>query len=146
MKNPINFIRANVLLIIILVIVIIGLTYSIILDSRMSSYHHNPMSLPDDTTSVEMVSVKVPMHKFKSTDLYKKNCKFCHGTYGKGDGIKAKVDSTLCPYDLSKEQKNDTLVYWAIAKGQNRMPEHQEKLSDANIDVLVIYIKRFRKK
>jgi len=91
--------------------------------------------------SIEIVSLE----KFKSRDLYVKNCKFCHGNYGQGDGIKARLDTTLCPYDLSNETKSDQFVYYVILNGKNKMPDHKDMNSD-NSKILVIYIKRFRDK
>jgi len=97
-----------------------------------------------DSMDVEKVEI-INLGELKSTDLYTKNCKFCHGSQGKGDGIKARTNNEICPYDLSKETKGDKIVYYVILNGQHRMPSHESKLNDTSIKVLVIYIKKFRK-
>lgn len=147
MKKTISFIKANVILIAILLIACIGMTYSIISHGdivEMKNHSHKKIVL--DTNKVQMADVVeiLSMKQLKSSDLYKKNCRFCHGNEGKGDGVKARVDSTLCPYDLSKEKRPDKEVYYVILNGQNKMPEHGEKLNDESIKVLVVYIKRFK--
>lgn len=91
--------------------------------------------------SVQITTLK----EFKSKDLYVKNCKFCHGETGKGDGIKARLNTEICPFDLTKETQPDKFVYYVILNGRDKMPEHKEKLSDDKINILVIYIKKFKK-
>lgn len=89
-----------------------------------------------DVDSIKIVNLK----DFKSKNLYVKHCKFCHGGYGKGDGVKARIDTTLCPYDLSKESKSDQQIYYIILNGQNRMPG-QKELKEDEIWLLILYIK-----
>lgn len=96
-----------------------------------------------DTTKVEKVEI-ISLKDLKSTDLYTKNCKFCHGSYGKGDGIKARLNPEICPYDLSKENKPDKFVYYVILEGKNKMPSNEKKLNDENIHLIMIYIKKFK--
>jgi len=84
----------------------------------------------------------ISLKDLKTKTLYTKNCKFCHGESGKGDGIKSRTDSTICPYDLTKENKSDKFIYYVILNGKNYMPSHAKKLDDENINILVIYIKK----
>ena len=95
-----------------------------------------------DSLDVEKVEI-INLGELKSTNLYTKNCKFCHGNDGSWDGIKARVNPDICPYDLSKESKPDKFIY-VILNGQDKMPSH-ERLNDTNIKVLIVYIKKFRK-
>jgi len=78
-----------------------------------------------------------------SANLYEKHCKMCHGIYGKGDGVKAKFDSTICPYDLTKLNESDKDLYNFILKGENKMPS-QSDLKDEDIKLLIAYIKEFQ--
>jgi hypothetical protein len=91
--------------------------------------------------SVQIITLK----EFKSKDLYVKNCKFCHGETGKGDGIKARLDTDICPFDLTKETNPNKVIYYVILNGKDKMPTHKEKLTDDKINILVIYIKKFKK-
>lgn len=94
--------------------------------------------------SYEIDTIKIiTLKEFKSSNLYTKHCKFCHGNEGKGDGIKSRTREDLCPFDLSKENKSDNEVYYIILNGKNNMP-NQKELKDKEIKVLVIYIKKFR--
>jgi len=108
--------------------------------SNVSSGLHPAVTLCD-STNVKIVTLK----ELKSTDLYTKNCKFCHGGDGTGNGVKARLNPEICPYDLSKENKPDKFVYYVILNGQEKMPSHEQKLSDENIRVLIVYIKKFKK-
>lgn len=97
-----------------------------------------------DTSKFEVDTVKVvKMKHLTSSNLYMLHCKMCHGSDGKGDGVKARHDSTLCPYDLSKVNKPDKQVYYIVLDGENRMP-NQHELSKDDVWVIVVYIKKFK--
>jgi hypothetical protein len=89
---------------------------------------------------VELVNLKI----LKSKSVYTKNCKFCHGEYGKGDGIKAKLNDDLCPFDLTKETKSDEEIYYILLNGVNNMPN--KNLNEDDIWLLIVYIKKFKDK
>lgn len=101
-----------------------------------------------DAVSTDSISIitlaEFESEHFKSQSLYVKNCKYCHGGEGKGDGIKARVDTTLCPFDLTNEDKPDKYIYYVILDGREKMPNHK-KLSSDQINVLLVYIKKFTK-
>jgi cytochrome c len=84
------------------------------------------------------------LKELKAKNIYIKHCKFCHGETGEGNGIKARLDTTLCPYNLKKENNTDKNVYYIILNGSNKMP-NQKELSENEIWVLVIYIKELKK-
>lgn len=88
----------------------------------------------------EVISLK----DFKTKNLYKVNCKFCHGEDGKGNGIKAKTNKSICPHDLTKISETDQNVYYIILNGKNNMPSHSKKIEEDKIKMLVIYIKKFK--
>ena len=94
-----------------------------------------------DTTNNIYIGHIISLKDLRTKVLYKNNCKFCHGESGKGDGIKARVNPAICPYDLTKETKSDKSMYYVILNGKNYMPSHS-KLNDDNINILIIYIKK----
>jgi hypothetical protein len=111
-------------------------------DNSIKKVSQKEISNSVDSSNIESVEI-VSLKTLKSTELYTKNCKFCHGSYGKGDGVKARLDPKICPYDLSKEHKPDKFVYYVILNGQDKMPSH-EKLNEENIRILIVYIKKFK--
>lgn len=90
--------------------------------------------------SAEIMSLK----DLKSRGLYSSHCKFCHGNKGKGDGIKARIDTALCPHDLTKIDKPDQYVYYVILKGDKHMPPGEIYLNDEQVWMLVVHIKKFK--
>ena len=69
----------------------------------------------------------------------------CHGLNGTGNGVKARYDTSICPYDLSKETKLDKEVYYVVVNGlDDKMPKHQ-KLQENEVWLIVFYIKAFKK-
>lgn len=87
----------------------------------------------------------ISLEEFEGTFLYKKNCSYCHGQTGHGDGVVARFHPETCPaYDLSKEEKSDEVIYYIILKGKNGMPAEEDKLTEKDIWVLVIHIKKFK--
>ena len=81
----------------------------------------------------------VTLKEVRDKSLYNVNCKFCHGENGEGDGIKARLDSTICPFDLTKESNSDSFVYCVLINGKDDMPSYSKKLKDDKLKVLVIY-------
>ena len=98
-----------------------------------------------DTSMYQVDTVKVVrMKHLTSSNLYNLHCKFCHGSNGDGDGVKARHDSTICPHDLSQVTKPDKEVYYIVLDGKQKMP-NQHELTKDDVWVIVIYIKKFRK-
>ena len=98
-----------------------------------------------DTSRFRADTVKlIQLKHLTSSNLYGLHCKMCHGVYGKGDGVKARHDITICPYDLTKITKPDKEIYYIVLNGQDKMP-NQYELDNSDVWVIVIYIKKFRK-
>jgi len=108
-------------------------------DTTMCS---TPIVIDNEKYLVDSIKI-VNFKELKSSHLYMKHCKFCHGVDGTGEGLKARLDTTLCPYDLSKENKSDNEVYYVILNGKGRMYK-QSDLSEDDIWILVLYIKKFK--
>jgi len=103
-------------------------------------------SINFDTSKFQIDTIKViKYHRFTSSNLYRLHCQMCHGLRGVGDGVKARHDTTLCPYDLRKITKPDKDVYYIVLNGEGRMP-NQYELDSTNVWVMVIYIKKFKEK
>lgn len=100
--------------------------------------------IPANLHSSSVDSVKVlSLHELKGSELYVKNCKFCHGNAGEGDGVKARLsDGEICPFDLTQEKNPDEFLYYVILNGKDKMPG-QKKLSEEEIKVLIMFIKSF---
>jgi mono/diheme cytochrome c family protein len=80
-----------------------------------------------------------------AASLYKAKCALCHGTDGKGDtpvGKKMGLRDFASP-DVQK--MSDSELHTVVAKGKNKMPAYEKKLSNAEIKDVVTYIRRFAK-
>lgn len=75
--------------------------------------------------------------------LYLKKCKSCHGYDGKGDtkrGIRTKANDWTKPGFLA--QFTDDKLIELTAKGIEKMPAYEDKLSPKEINALVKYMRR----
>lgn len=73
-------------------------------------------------------------------------CATCHGKDGRGKTFKGKLSHAR---DLtSGEWQNDVTderLFNSISNGRGKMPAFKKKLSEAQIDELVAYVRRFRR-
>ena len=94
------------------------------------------------------------MHK-RGAKIYKRNCSWCHGLTGKGDGEATRnPEKSIFPYDLGKTllTKKQMFLYakhggkfWGTDK--NDMPGWSRKYDDYTLKSVVFYIEEtFRKK
>ena len=112
----------------------------------IDSINHNFNKVIDSIKPEDIyLSRVVTLKDVREQSLYSVNCKFCHGDDGKGDGVKARLNPSLCPFDLTKESNSDNFVYCVLLNGKENMPGYSKKLDDSKIKVLVIYIKKFKK-
>jgi mono/diheme cytochrome c family protein len=77
--------------------------------------------------------------------LFKGKCAMCHGPDGVG---KTKMGETLKIPDLHSadvQKKSDADLKTVIAKGKNKMPSYEAKLSKEQIDMLVAYVRGLAK-
>lgn len=114
------------------------------------SCNNNPISKTPqlisniDTNEFHIDTVKVmKMSHLTSSNLYGLHCKMCHGVYGKGDGVKARFDTTICPYDLTQVIKPEKELYYVVLNGKDKMP-NQCELDSVDVWVIVVYIKKFK--
>lgn len=80
--------------------------------------------------------------------IYKRNCQFCHGQSGKGDGVATKnpVDS-IFPYDLSKTLLTKEQIFLYTKFGgkkfgtdKNDMPSWSRKYNDFKLRAVAKYV------
>ena len=94
------------------------------------------------------------MHK-RGAKIYKRNCSWCHGLTGKGDGEATRnPEKSIFPYDLGKTllTKEQMFLYakhggkfWGTDKDD--MPSWSRKYDDYTLKSVVLYIEEtFRKK
>jgi cytochrome c6 len=79
-------------------------------------------------------------------DLYKSKCAMCHGPDGAGKtlmGEKLKIPDLR---SAEVQKKTDADLKALIAKGKDKMPAYEAKLSKEQIDKLVVYIRDLAKK
>jgi cytochrome c6 len=82
----------------------------------------------------------------ESADLFKSKCAMCHGPDGAGKtmmGEKLKIPDLRA---AEVQKKTDVDLKAVIAKGKDKMPAYDAKLSKEQIDKLAAYIRDLAKK
>ena len=73
-------------------------------------------------------------------------CAKCHGKDGRGKSMRGKL---VHARDLTSAQwQNDVTderLFNSVSNGRGKMPSFKKKLSEAEIDALVAYVRRFKK-
>ena len=92
--------------------------------------------------------VAAPAFADETADLWKAKCRSCHGAEGKADtkeGKKHKIDDMTTA--AWQEKHSDTQIRNAIANGipDTKMKAYSDKLSAAEIDALVKYVRTLKK-
>ena len=83
-------------------------------------------------------------------DLFKANCARCHGADGRGDtplGQSYSVPDFTDPdwWRLNPNKTGRGKMLSLVAKGKDEMPAFEKKLTRSQIELLVDYVRRFRK-
>lgn len=76
---------------------------------------------------------------------YKTKCAMCHGADGKGDTPAGKKMGAHDFASPEVQKMTDAELVSLTAKGKNKMPAYEKKLSDAEIKDLVAYIRQLAK-
>ena len=80
------------------------------------------------------------------SQLFKDNCAKCHGKDGRANGLKAKIAGVRNLTDAKwQESVTDERIYNSITNGRNRMPAFGKKLTDAEIESLVAFVRSLKK-
>jgi len=73
-------------------------------------------------------------------------CATCHGKDGRGKTFKGKLSHARDLTDAAwQNEVTDERLFNSISNGRNKMPAFKKKLSEAQIDELVAYVRRFRR-
>jgi cytochrome c6 len=80
----------------------------------------------------------------KST--FDSKCATCHGKDGRGKTFKGKLTHARDMTDGQwQNDVTDERLFNSISNGRGKMPAFKKKLSEAQIDELVAYVRRFRR-
>ena len=78
-------------------------------------------------------------------DLYKSKCAMCHAANGSGDTAMGKKLGARDFASPEVQKQTDAQLIEITAKGKNKMPGYEKKLTDDQIKQLVAYIRTFKK-
>jgi cbb3-type cytochrome c oxidase subunit III len=81
-----------------------------------------------------------------AVELYSQNCSRCHGKDGKAKGLKAKAVGARNLTDGQwQDRVSDERIFNSISNGKGKMPAYGKKLSEAEVDSLVTYVRSLKK-
>ena len=81
-----------------------------------------------------------------SSSLFAKNCATCHGKDGRAKTFKAKFNHARDLTDPEWQVSvTDERLFNSITNGRGHMPAWGKKLSEAEINSLVAYVRQFKK-
>lgn len=81
-----------------------------------------------------------------ASTLYAKNCATCHGKDGAAKTFKSKFKHAQDLTDAKwQESATDEHVFNSIQNGRGKMPAFGKKFSEAEINALVAYVRKFKK-
>ena len=73
-------------------------------------------------------------------------CSSCHGKDGRAKSLHAKhIHARDLTDAVWQNDVTDERIFNSISNGRNKMPAFKKKLSEAQIDELVAYVRRFRR-
>jgi mono/diheme cytochrome c family protein len=75
-------------------------------------------------------------------DLFKAHCVVCHGADGSGDTPAGKIFKAAALTDPMVTTKSNDELHAVIKSGKNKMPTFKDKLTDAQIDAIIGYIRK----
>jgi mono/diheme cytochrome c family protein len=77
---------------------------------------------------------------------YDAKCAKCHGKDGRAKGLINKAKGVRNLTDAKwQEDISDERLFNSISNGRGKMPSFKKKLSEAEIDALVAYVRRLKK-
>jgi mono/diheme cytochrome c family protein len=92
-----------------------------------------------------LLAVPVVAAADEAADLYKSKCAGCHGATGAGDSAVGKKLGVKPLNSADVQKKADKDLVQIIHKGQGKMPGFGGKITDAQIDALVKFIRALKK-
>ena len=90
-----------------------------------------------------------PMNSTQTVDasvLFDKHCAACHGKDGQAKTFKAKFNHARNLADPNwQAEVSDERIFNSISNGKGKMPAWSKKLSEAEINALVGYVRKLKK-
>lgn len=81
-----------------------------------------------------------------AAELYTRHCVKCHGKDGRAKGIKGKLSGARNLADPEWQFRvSDERIFNVISNGKGRMPGFAKKLSEAEIESLVQYVRSLKR-
>jgi mono/diheme cytochrome c family protein len=81
-----------------------------------------------------------------AAELYAKNCAACHGRDGRAKTLKARLNHARNLTDEAWQGNvSDERIFNSIMNGKGKMPAYAKKMSEPEIDSLVVYVRRLKK-
>jgi mono/diheme cytochrome c family protein len=81
-----------------------------------------------------------------AAQLYMKHCASCHGRDGRAKTSKAKLNHARNLADAEwQERASEERIFNAIMNGKGKMPGYGKKLSEAQIELVVAYVRGLRR-
>lgn len=98
--------------------------------------------------SVSLVAFTISTTTFAQTgaDTYKAKCQMCHGASGEGDTPAGKAMKAVSFKSPDLVKKSDADLIAATRDGKGKMPAYRGKLTDAQIEEVIAYIRTLQKK
>jgi len=81
-----------------------------------------------------------------AASLYAKYCASCHGKDGRSKTLKAKFNHARNLTDADWQGAvSDERIFNSISNGRGKMPAFNKKMSEAEIETLVLYVRAFKR-
>lgn len=96
--------------------------------------------------SANLIAQKNAGQSVDASVLFDKHCDSCHGKDGQAKTFKAKFNHARNLTDPAwQSQVSDERLFNSISNGKGKMPAFGKKLSEAQINVLVSYVRKLKK-
>ncbi len=102
---------------------------------------------PDDASKIANPIVSNETTIAEGMNIYRRNCRSCHGKLGDGKGVESE-DLTIKPPDFrqaSLSEQTDGALFWKINTGRNDMASYSKDLTPEEIWKVTLYIRTFSK-
>ena len=100
-----------------------------------------PLNIVDSTKSESAAVVAQG-----AAQLFSRNCAKCHGRDGRAKGLKARLGGVRNLTDAKwQDGVSDERLFNSINNGKGKMPAFGKKLSEAQVDELVKYVRGLKK-
>lgn len=78
--------------------------------------------------------------------IYKSKCATCHGANGNGDTTMGKKLKARDLRSAEVQKQSDQALYDLVTNGKKKMPAYKAKMSKADIEALVAFVRDLAKK